>query len=263
MLTADELLLAKEILQILRPVEQVTKELCGEKYVTISKMIPMIYCLKKKIEMLDLRLETSIARTVISRLQFQITKRFENMTCNRIIAVSTILDPRFKRLHFQQNKLVACAQSVNYIAKCIKEIDQTIIPDDDTMMTEANVENSEESDNLWTYHENLVKGQIGNENDRDKDEMPTDLKHYLHQPLAKLKENPMFYWFKKYKMIYPTLSKVARKYLFMVATSVPSERLFSRAGNILTEERNRLSPDHLQQLLFLNSLTITEWQLKE
>lgn len=46
MLMAAEVLLAKEILEVLRPVEQVTKELCGEKYVTISKMIPMIYCLK-------------------------------------------------------------------------------------------------------------------------------------------------------------------------------------------------------------------------
>lgn len=93
--------------------------------------------------------------------------------------------------------------------------------------------------------------------------MPTDLRHYLHQPLAKLKENPMFYWSKQYTKIYPTLSKVARKYLPVVATSVPSERLFSRVGNILTKDRNRLSSDHLQHLLFLNSLTAKEWQLKD
>lgn len=108
MLTAAELLLAKEILEVLRPVEQVTKELCGEKYVTISIMIPMIYCLKRKIESLRTRLQMPTARTLIDRLQFQITKRFGSITANRIIAVSTILDPRFKRLHFQQNELVAC-----------------------------------------------------------------------------------------------------------------------------------------------------------
>lgn len=107
MLTAAELLLTKEILEVLRPVEQVTKELCGEKYVTISKMIPIIYCLKKKIESLHTRLQTPTVRTLIDRLQFQIMKRFGNITANRIIAVSTILDPRFKRLHFQQNELVA------------------------------------------------------------------------------------------------------------------------------------------------------------
>lgn len=51
---------------------------------------------------------------------------------------------------------------------------------------------------------------------------------------------------------YTTLSVIAEKYLTIVEMSVPSERLFSRAGNILTDSRNRLSADHLQELLFLN-----------
>lgn len=136
----------------------------------------------------------------------------------------------------------------------MKEIDQANISND-AMLIEANIENLETSDDLWTYHEDLVKGQIANKNEKNQDEMPTDLRHYLNQPLIKLKENPIFCWSKQYKIIYPTLSKIAKKYLPVVATSVPSERLFSRAGNILTEDRNRLSPDHLQQLLFLNSLS--------
>ncbi|XP_011860347.1 PREDICTED: zinc finger BED domain-containing protein 4-like [Vollenhovia emeryi] len=263
MLTAAELLLAKEVLEVLRPIEQMTKELCGEKYVTISKMIPMIYCLKKEIESLCMRLQTLTARTLIDRLQKQIVKRFGHITNNRIIAVSTILDPRFNRLHFQQNERVACAQSVNFIAKCMREIDRTNTSNDNAIITEPNVEKLETSNNLWMYHKDLVKGQIANDEERNQNEMPTNLRHYLNQPLAQLEENPMFYWSKQYKMMYPTLSEVAKKYLPVVATSVPSERLFSRAGNILTEDRNRLSPDHLQQLLFLNSLTAEEWQLKD
>lgn len=261
MLTAAELLLAKEILEVLQPVEQVTKELCKKKYVTISKMIPMIYCLKKKIESFCMCLQTPTTQTLLSRLQSQITKRFGSITANRIIAVSTILDPRFKRLHFQQNELIACAQSVNYIARCMKDIDQSNMSDDDAMITEANVENYEMPDNLWTYHEDLVKGQILTE-DENQDEMPTDLRHYLYQPLIKLQNNPMLYW-SKYNVVYPILSKVAKMYLPVVATSVPCERLFSRTGNIVTEDRNRLSPEHLHQLLFLNSLTAKEWYLKD
>lgn len=53
---------------------------------------------------------------------------------------------------------------------------------------------------------------------------------------------------------YPNLSKLAFKYLSIVATSVPSERLFSKAGDILTEKRNRLKGKHLSKLLFLQNI---------
>lgn len=92
--------------------------------------------------------------------------------------------------------------------------------------------------------------------------MPTELKHYLDQPLLERTANPVSFWIKEYSLVYPSLSIIAKKYLVVVATSVQSERLFSRAGNILTDCRSRLSPEHLQQLLFLNSLPIKDWQLK-
>ena len=49
MLTALELQLAKEIIEVLRSIEAVTKELCGEHYITSSKLIPMVNCMRKKV----------------------------------------------------------------------------------------------------------------------------------------------------------------------------------------------------------------------
>lgn len=94
------------------------------------------------------------------------------------------------------------------------------------------------------------------------DEIPADLKHYLNQPLLDRKADPINYWF-QYETIYPNLSTIAKKYLAIVTTSVPTERVFSKAGNILSEHRNRLIPEHLQQLWFLNSLSMKEWQLND
>ena len=42
-----------------------------------------------------------------------------------------------------------------------------------------------------------------------------------------------------------------------VATSAPSERLFSTTGNVITDKRNRLTSEHADQLIFLFALKIT------
>ncbi|EZA50770.1 hypothetical protein X777_10820 [Ooceraea biroi] len=88
--------------------------------------------------------------------------------------------------------------------------------------------------------------------------MPENLRYYLHQEVIKMKVNPIAFW-----NHYPqsTLSKIAKRYLTVIATSVPSERLFSRAGNIMVDSRNKLSTLHLQQLLFLNSLSLEKWRI--
>lgn len=61
--------------------------------------------------------------------------------------------------------------------------------------------------------------------------------------------------------IYPNLKKVVEPYLAMVATSVPSERLISKAGQIVTDSRNRLTGKNLNQLMFLGSLSEKDWHL--
>jgi len=44
---------------------------------------------------------------------------------------------------------------------------------------------------------------------------------------------------------------LAQIYLAILATSTPSERLFSNAGNLLTAKRTRLNPELFNRLMFL------------
>ena len=44
---------------------------------------------------------------------------------------------------------------------------------------------------------------------------------------------------------------VAQKYLCVCATSIPAERIFSIAGQIVSDRRSALKPDKVDQLVFL------------
>ena len=59
-------------------------------------------------------------------------------------------------------------------------------------------------------------------------------------------------WWKENASCFPAILKVAQKYLAIPATSVPSERVFSTAGNIVNHKRSCLVPDNVNMLTFLN-----------
>ena len=61
---------------------------------------------------------------------------------------------------------------------------------------------------------------------------------------------PLYFW-QQYNKSFPLLSQVARSIFCIVVSSVPSESLFSIAGLIQTDQRNRLEPETLENLIFL------------
>lgn len=63
--------------------------------------------------------------------------------------------------------------------------------------------------------------------------------------------NEPLVWRNKNVKSFPILSTLARNYLYACSTSVPSECLFSQAGYIVNNFRARLTPDHVNQLVFL------------
>lgn len=61
-------------------------------------------------------------------------------------------------------------------------------------------------------------------------------------------------WWENHSSEYPRLYKFAQRVLSVPASSAASERVFSAAGNIITEKRNRIGPKTVNNLIFLNSL---------
>ncbi|XP_060784624.1 E3 SUMO-protein ligase ZBED1-like [Neoarius graeffei] len=58
-------------------------------------------------------------------------------------------------------------------------------------------------------------------------------------------------WWRAHQAEFPLLADLAKTYLCIPGTSVPSERVFSTAGDIMHSERSVLSSEHVDQLIFL------------
>ena len=66
-------------------------------------------------------------------------------------------------------------------------------------------------------------------------------------------EDDPFDWWKRNMLMLPQLNKIAARYLSSPPSSVESERTFSIGGNIVTKDRTRLTAEHTEQMIFLNS----------
>ena len=73
------------------------------------------------------------------------------------------------------------------------------------------------------------------------------LSKILAHPQLDVEDSPLEWWKVEHSR-YPQLAKLAHKYR---ATSVPSERVFSCAGQIVSDHRSSLKPDRVNDLVFL------------
>ena len=65
--------------------------------------------------------------------------------------------------------------------------------------------------------------------------------------MSKLNSNPLLWW--KERSL--KLSSLVLKLFSIPATSVPSERVFSSAKNVVTKKRNRMLSQTVDRLIFL------------
>ena len=70
-----------------------------------------------------------------------------------------------------------------------------------------------------------------------------ELDMYKAEPPPNLYSDPLAWW-SGHKALYPLMCKLVRRMFSFVATSVPSECLFSTTVNVITDKSNRLTSEH-------------------
>ena len=79
----------------------------------------------------------------------------------------------------------------------------------------------------------------------------SELDQYVNKNLLPQDQSP-FEWWTRHKTKYRHLEYLSRVFLCAYASTVYSKRLFSEAGNVYEEKRNKLLPERAESLVFLH-----------
>ncbi|KAL0811816.1 hypothetical protein ABMA28_009244 [Loxostege sticticalis] len=245
MITVYEWQICKEATLMLEPCEEVTRELCGENYVTGSLLIPRTTGLIKALEQLTL---DDVLMPCVEEMRQDliggIKNRFAHLSRSRTFTNCMFLDPRFK-LYFEDAG-VAEQTKQRILAMVAQEQRTEATTSTEDQIQEPSVSSTKSS--IWKDFDSRMATVQPRGTAQSRAIL--EVQRYLDDKIIGRTECPLKWW-KEHKAIYPTLYILACKTLNAMALSVPCERIFSAAGNIMTERRTRLGVRKLQQLVFL------------
>lgn len=251
-ISAVEIENLKEVRSVLAFLEQLTREISGDKYVSASLAIPLLNCLIESINSFMPKL--SIGISLKASLQKEFEHRFKEREHAHLLAIAMFLDPRFKNIHFSDP--IASSRTLSQIKRLVSNLS----PNNASGSTSESDVDSPDTVDLWAHHRSLaLKSNTNNLNQNTSLSLDSEISMYLSTPVSSNhKANPLELWHDM-KQIYPKLYVLASQYLVSVATSVPAERLFSKAGETISASRNRIGGKLLSKLLFLNGLPDKYW----
>ncbi|XP_030757371.1 zinc finger BED domain-containing protein 4-like [Sitophilus oryzae] len=248
-LTSHDWKVIEFAVDVLKLFLEITNEISAEKNVTLSKVIPFVKIVRKKIRGHAVLHKENVPKEVINMVQKlgdQIESRFEKIEDNELACQATILDPRFKKYGFySEYKHKAAYEYLQKRASAIK------LKSDTVEVTRENTSEIKQSlgSTIWEEFDLEVNSLTALQNPIAAGII--EVEKYCNEPLLPRTENPLNWW-KERSKIYPRLFELVKKRLSLMATSVPCERIFSRAGLTVTQRRSALKPKKVQEIMFLN-----------
>lgn len=167
--------------------------------------------------------------------------RFSGREANELVSQAILLDPRFKKQGFSEDKYYQAAY-------------QSLLDEMESIKAEDPVENqppklnNTESTSIWKDFDEITSKLQASSNPKVAARVEID--KYISEPLLTRTGDPILWW-KERKSVYPTLFGIMLGRLCIPATSVPCERIFSKTGQICTEKRSRLTSKNVEKIIFV------------
>ena len=240
--SGDTIILMESLTMVLKPLALATTMLCVEKLPSLSLVQPVLSVLLKH----HLAVHENDVKDVVdlkNMIARGIKIRFSDPDLVEVMNLSTALDPRFKLLkHLPSSDRPKVWSGILAAMQAIQQA--RIVSDSSSPEPAAKRQKSDFFD-------------VSDSSSTDGSEVgiQTALEHELLQYQA-MKEisrtdNPLEFW-KVNEHKFNMLAVLARQFHCLCATSVPAERLFSKAGMIVTQKRASLAPKTVDCLCFLS-----------
>jgi hypothetical protein len=167
------------------------------------------------------------------------------------VLISSILDPRFKSLDFASSTQKSnTEQHLRNLFEQEKRNQKEIANTPNTFGTPETSDGTSASGISAVSAGGLKRKTLMQRITKHNVVAFDEVGEYFQLYEIPLQSDPLIWWNEK-KDKFPILSNLAQKYLAVSATSTASERLFSDAGNLLTNKRTCMKPKLFKKIMFL------------
>lgn len=249
----------KEVTSALKDFAALTDALSGEKHVTISSVLPLLHHISSLADSAEPppEDEDNIDHDIKETIADYIIPRYADPKMQQLLAMCTTLDPRYKDYMVGKPEYDTARQK---ILLEMEELATSVNGGlDSAAASSSSVQTSalNPKPSLGELLNFITVSSHASEPLSTVESVTKEFELYISSPALPLKSttgyNDPLAWWAKESSRFPTLSKLSAKYLCCCATSVSSERLFSKSGNIISLKRNKLSPKMANMLTFLAS----------
>ena len=264
-LSSAEWKLIEQVVELLRPFKQATKE-AQFRSSSISMVIPTILGLISFLEDAVTLPSFELVKGAAEDFLFDLNRRFSKSAVleNSYYVLATFLDPTYK-LSCQSSGVDKKLVSLYLLEHYNKYHENNESTPTNNHEYQANVSSSAPATSstkkktLADYRKRLKEKSAAPSSSTDgsslafnspsEEKLKKEIDNYIGMGTLEEGDDPRKWWMRN-AVNFPFLSALARVYLGTPPGSVESERIFSTAGNIYSAKRNRLLPQKAEKILF-------------
>ncbi|XP_063748274.1 E3 SUMO-protein ligase ZBED1-like isoform X3 [Eleginops maclovinus] len=258
----EDLRKAEEFVHLMRKHYTSTLTVSSDKSATCGEILPILQKLEQQYTVQEG--DSAFTRSIKENIWKDLSKRYQGTDIQRFLEEATILDPRFKykvKSDAVWDRIREAAITANTVAArdelpgegetqregCEdgeeEEVEEHYALPPPSKKTALEELFEEEDNELQSIRESQPRLSLAQKVDQE-------IQFYKSLPSIPCRDSAALWWWNKQDTL-PLLSGLAENYLCVQASSTPSERVFSTAGDTISPERSRILPEKADMLIFL------------